>query len=240
MNLQEFIENGSQYFIPNLSIDIVIIGYQDNTLKCLLLKKAGKWFLPGGYVAIDESVDDAAARILSERTGLVDLHLKFLSVFGDRSRQFSEELQIIAEKSGLNWDPKYWVNQRFVSLTYYSLVHIDTTNPETKSFDDAAAWFSFEELPRMWLDHISIVLKARQRLKEDIQHEQMTYKLLPDQFTMPDLHRLHQTIIEEEMERSRFQKKMLASGRFERLPKLQKNTPGSNPYQYRIKNKGRT
>ena len=93
----------------------------------------------------------------------------------------------------------------------------------------------FAVLPKMWMDHKSIVNTARQRLKEDIPHEQMTYNLLPKKFTMPELHQLHQVILEKKIDRSRFQKKMLATGMFERLPKLEKSTPGRNPYQYRVK-----
>jgi 8-oxo-dGTP diphosphatase len=92
-----------------------------------------------------------------------------------------------------------------------------------------------KDLPSMWMDHKSIVLEAREKLKEDIKHEHMTYNLLPKEFTMPELHQLHQTILEEKLDRSRFQKRMLSSGIFERLPKLQKETPGSNPFQYRVK-----
>jgi 8-oxo-dGTP diphosphatase len=135
----------------------------------------------------------------------------------------------------MEWREDYWFNNRFVSLAYYSLVNMDKTHPSVRHFDEAFAWFDFDELPEMWMDHKSIVNTARQRLKEDIPHEQMTYNLLPKKFTMPELHQLHQVILEEKIDRSRFQKKMLATGMFERLPKLEKSTPGRNPYQYRVK-----
>jgi hypothetical protein len=87
----------------------------------------------------------------------------------------------------------------------------------------------------MWMDHRDIVLEAKERLKEDVQQEPLTYNLLPTEFTMPQLHQLHQTILEETLDRSRFQKKMIGSGFFERLPKLQTDAPGRKPYQYRVK-----
>ena len=102
-------------------------------------------------------------------------------------------------------------------------------------FDEAFGWFRFDELPEMWMDHASIVRTARNRLKEDIKHEHMTFELLPEEFTMPELHQLHQLILEEKIDRSRFQKKMLSTKLFERLPKKQRDTPGRNPYQYRVK-----
>jgi hypothetical protein len=163
--------------------------------------------------------------------------MKFLSVFGDKDRQFSEEYRKFFEKAGIPWDKDYWFNNRFVTLAYYSLVNIECTHPAVGRFDEAFAWFDFDDLPDMWMDHKSIVLAARNRLKEDIKQESVAYNLLPDQFTMPELHQLHQAILEEKLDRSRFQKKMLATGMFERLPKLQKDSPGSNPYLYTIKSK---
>ncbi len=235
MELKEFFEHGTDYYLPHLSIDLVIIGYQDNRLKCLLLKIGEKWLLPGGYIQTDESVDDAATKILMNRTHLEDPYLKFLSVFGDKDRQFSNEWKEYFEKAGIPWNEEYWTNKRFITLAFYSLVDINKTHPEVGEYDEAFFWFSFDELPEMWMDHKSIVLEARNRLKQDIKHEQISYNLLSNYFTMPELNQLHQAILEKKLDRSRFQKKMLASGMFERLPKLQKETPGRNPYQYRVK-----
>jgi ADP-ribose pyrophosphatase YjhB (NUDIX family) len=235
MDVKEIIEQGNNCYLPNLSIDMVIIGYKGNVLKCLLLKIGEKWLLPGGYIRLDQSVDEAAQYILKQRTGLENSYLKFLAVFGDKNRQFKNVMKEFFKKMEMEWREDYWFNNRFVSLAYYSLVNIDKTHPSVNHFDEAFAWFDFDELPEMWMDHKSIVNTARQRLKEDIHHEQMTYNLLPKEFTMPELYKLHQVILEENIERSRFQKKMLATGMFERLPELQKSTPGRNPYQYRVK-----
>jgi 8-oxo-dGTP diphosphatase len=234
MDVKEIIEQGNNCYLANLSIDMVIIGYGDNALKCLLLKIGEKWLLPGGFIESDESVDESAQIILKQRTGIENAYLKFLSVFGDKNRQFKNVMKEFFEKTGMEWREDYWFNNRFVSLAYYSLVNMDKTHPSVGHFDEAFAWFDFDELPKMWMDHKSIVNTARQRLKEDIPHEQMTYNLLPKKFTMPELHQLHQVILEEKIDRSRFQKKMLATGMFERLPKLEKSTPGRNPYQYRV------
>lgn len=235
MDVKDFYEYGQQYFLPNLSIDIVIIGYEQGQLKCLLLKMGEKWLLPGGYIPFNQSVDEAVKNILEERTGLTDPHVKFLSVFGDKDRTFKEEWPSFLEKAGLEWREDLWFNTRFVTLAYYSLVDIQHTHPVVKNFDEAFGWFSFEDLPEIWMDHRKIVLEARNRLKEDIRQEQVSYNLLPDPFTMPDLHQLHQTILEEKIDRSRFQKKMISTGLFKRLPKVQNESPGRNPYQYTVK-----
>ena len=238
MEYREFLERGGDYFLSNLSIDLVIIGYEDHQLKCLLLQIGEKWILPGGYIGKSESVDEAAVRILKERTGLEDPHLNFLSVFGDSNRRFREEWKEFIEASGQPWKEEYWFNTRFVSLAYYSLVNIRDTHPVPGAFDRAVAWFPFEELPELWMDHEEIILQARSRLMEDVKHDHLTHELLSSPFTMPELHRLHQAILQEKIDRSRFQKKMLASGVYKRLPSLRKETPGRNPYQYIVKNKG--
>nr|WP_297783870.1 NUDIX domain-containing protein [uncultured Allomuricauda sp.] len=235
MELEEFYKKGLQLFLPNLSVDLVIIGYIEDQLKCLLLKLGDKWLLPGGYIYRSESVDDATLRILQERTGLDDPHFKFLAVFGDKDRKFYEEWKHFFETNDLPFQENYWTNDRFVTLTYYSLVDIENTNPVVGNLDSAFGWFNMDDLPDMWMDHKKIVLAAKERLKEDIQDEHLSYNLLPEEFTMPQLHQLHQTILGGSLDRSRFQKKMLASGLFERLPKLQTDAPGRKPYLYRVK-----
>lgn len=238
MDLKFFLEHGSEHYLPHLSVDLVIIGYDGQSLKCLLLKMADKWLLPGGYIGKDESVEHAAERVFKERTGLGNPHLQFLAVMGERHRRFTEEFKMHWEKIGLEWNPDSWLNARFVSLAYYSLVDIRNTFPAVHSFDEAFGWFDFEALPDMWMDHADIVTKARNHLKNDLKHEELTFRLLPERFTMPELHQLHEAILETRLDRSRFQKKMLSTGLFERLPKRQKETPGSNPYQYTVKQQG--
>lgn len=235
MDVKEVLENGHLYFLPNLSVDTVIIGYRNNSLQCLLLKAGEKWLLPGGYVKNDESVEEAAYNILKMRTGLEDTYLKFLAVFGDKDRRFLEVGKKLLKRLGMEWSEDYWLNNRFVSLAYYALVNIEETHPSVGFFDEAFAWFDFEDLPEMWMDHKDIVLTAQKQLRRDARREYATYNLLPEVFTMPDLHELHQTILGEKIDRSRFQKTMLGTGLFERLPKLQKKSPGRNPYQYRLK-----
>jgi len=235
VDIKEILKEGNNTFLPNLSIDLVVIGYKEDVLKCLLLKIGEKWLLPGGYIRLDQSVDEAAQSILKQRTGLENSYLKFLAVFGDKNRQFQKEMKAFFEKTDLEWREDYWFANRFVSLAYYSLVDIDKTHPSVGHFDEAFEWFDFDELPDIWMDHKSIVTAARERLKEVISHEQVTYNLLPEEFTMPELYKLHKVILEENIERSRFQKKIIATGMFERLPELEKHKPGRNPYQYRIK-----
>lgn len=234
MDLKKFLEKGNEFVLPNLSIDIVIIGYRAEELNCLLLQIDDKWLLPGGFILNDESVENAVKRVLKERTSLQDTHFKFLEVFGDKDRRFKQMWKEFYKKSGLSWTDDCWLNSRFITLAYYALVNMEKTFPALNETDQAFAWFSFDKLPNMWMDHKSIALTARNRLKEDMKQAQITFNLLPDEFTMPELHQLHQTILEEKLDRSRFQKKMLSTNLFERLPEQHKDSPGRNPYQYRV------
>ena len=235
MDAKKILEKGAEMFLPNLSIDLVIVGYDGDGLKCLLLRVGEKWVLPGGYVKRDESVESAMRRTLKERTSLENPFYKFLAVFGNKERHFGQEFKSSFAANGIPWDESYWINDRFVTLSYYSLVNMDETHPSISGFDEEFGWFSFKSLPPMWMDHKEIVLTARKQLKKDIDFDLLTPNLLPPQFTMPQLHRLHEAIRGETLDRSRFQKRMLATGQLERLSKLKKDTRGSNPYQYKVK-----
>ena len=80
MDIQDFLQHANELYLPQLSVDIAIVGYEEKELKCLLLQIGDKWLLPGGFIGRDESVDQAAVKVLKERTGLENSHLKFLSV----------------------------------------------------------------------------------------------------------------------------------------------------------------
>ena len=235
MDIKTFLNEGKNHFLPNLSIDHVIVGYENDQLKCLLLKLGPKWVLPGGFIKLQESVEIASKRILMESTNLENPHSNFLDVFGKEDRQFSKQWRQLLNNFGIKWQDDFWINARFVTLAYYSLVNIKAVKPLVGKGFEQIVWFNMEELPKTWMDHGKIIKNARERLKEDIKKEQISHKLLPDKFTMPELHQLHQTILGENLERSRFQKKMLSTGLFERLPKKLKETPGRNPFQYKVK-----
>ena len=235
MDLHTFLHRGTEIYLPNLSLDHVILGYSDEKLQCLLLQTGERWSLPGGLIYRKESVEEAIARILKERTGLQHGHQEFLGVFGKTDRSFSEHWKRLIEGFGEEWKKELWINDRFVTLAYYSLVNMQEVHPVAGEYNQSVRWYPVTELPEMWMDHAEIIAVAHNKLKQDIQKEPISSFLLEPEFTMPDLHRLHQTILEQDLDRSRFQKKMLASGRFERLTELASNKPGRNPFRYRLK-----
>ncbi|MBW1297774.1 NUDIX hydrolase [Aquimarina litoralis] len=236
MDVKKFLEEGEQHYLPNLSVDIVILGYQNGILKVLLQKLNDKWCLPGGYVGIKETVTDAAIRVLEERTGLKQSYLQLFRVFGDANRSFSKEFEVILKKEGYAWHKDLWINKRFVTLAHYALVDIETVFPNGGIFSLAYDWYAIEELPEMHMDHSAIVVASKEQLQKDITVSPISFKLLPTTFTMPELQKLHETILDKKLERSRFQKKMLAMEIFDRLPKTKDNAQGRKPYLYKFKN----
>ncbi|MGB5370147.1 MAG: NUDIX hydrolase [Flavobacteriaceae bacterium] len=234
--MQSLLTEGERLFLSNISIDNVIFGYASNSWKVLLLQVTDtQWMLPGGYIFKNESLDAAANRILEERIALRDIFLRQFHVFGETDRSFSNEITSLFNELGVPTNPDLWINQRFVSVGYYALVDINKAQPRPNQFAKACSWHPVEELPALLLDHNEIINVAKGRFRKDLDaYDAIGSHLLPDKFTMPELHRLYETVFDTSMDRSRFQKKMLDSGVFERLHK-KKGVPHRSPYLYRAK-----
>ena len=231
--LTKMIEEGRRLFLPNLSVDIVIFGYKDGALQVLLIEiDDNKWMLPGGYIMKEESVDDAAKRALRERTGLGEVYLKQFHTFGKPDRSFAREIEQLFIKHHLPWSQDLWINQRFVSTGYYSLVHIPDVNPVPGMFAINIAWHSLDTLPKLLLDHEEIISRAKYEFLEDLKASPVAYHLLPEKFTMPELHRVFETVFQKKMDRSRFQKKMFEYNIFQRLDERREGVPHKRPYLY--------
>ena len=154
----------NEQYLPHLSVDTVIFGYQDSKLHCLLLQFGDRWFLPGGHVEKHEDVKDAALRIVKTRTSLGKSFLHFFNVFGKGSRNFASDFKRLFAEKGLALDEEHPLLQRFVTLGFISLVHIEKVLPEVGDIDDAIAWHPVDELPDMVGDHAEIIQNAREYL----------------------------------------------------------------------------
>jgi ADP-ribose pyrophosphatase YjhB (NUDIX family) len=204
-------------------------------LKVLLLEVTdNQWMLPGGYIYKQESLDDAANRILEERIALQVVFLRQFHVFGAPGRSFSDEIIRLFEELGVPPSSYLWINQRFVSVGYYALVDIHKAQPSPGLFAMTCNWYSISELPPLLLDHNEIVMVALDRFQKDLEAYPVGSHLLPNKFTMPELHGLHEAVFDKTIDRSRFQKKMLSTGAFERLQK-KTGVPHRSPYFYRNK-----
>src|ERR1051325_7090672 len=152
-----------QYPRAALTVDCVVFGLDESELKVLLIERAlepfkGKWALPGGFVRVEETLDDAARRELQEETGLKNVFLEQLYTFGTVDR-----------------DPR----ERVVSVAYYALVKL--SDHKAKAATDAAnaEWFQVSQLPKLAFDHAEIVAVALSRLQGKVRYQPIGFELLP-------------------------------------------------------------
>lgn len=182
-----------EYPRPALTVDCVVFGYDAEELRVLLIQRelepfAGKWALPGGFVHIDETLDDAARRELQEETGVADLYLEQLYTFGDPHR-----------------DPR----ERVVSVAYYALVNLLQHQVTASTDARNAAWFSMDDTPPLAFDHDRILAMALQRLRAKVRYQPIGFELLPKKFTLTQLQRLYENILGTPLDKRNFRKKLL-------------------------------
>lgn len=242
MDLNKFLntfEGDVEEMELNLSIDCVIFTIQENHLKVLVtnLFEGADWMLPGGFVLNSENTENAATRILHQRTGAENLYLEQFKIFSDPNR-FSfkalfEEMDI--KKIGtvdVNMLP-----MRVISIGYFALVDFKSLNLTGGEFDEDTAWADIKHLPKLKFDHAKIIGDAVEALREELYLKPIAYNLLPEKFTMPELHKLYEIILDKPIERSSFQKKMLKWDIYERLKERREGVAHKRPFLYRFDSK---
>lgn len=177
-----------------LTVDCVVFGFDEGDLKLLLIQRdlqpfEGKWALPGGFVRVEESLEEAARRELQEETGVSKVYLEQLFTFGQPNR-----------------DPR----ERVVTVAYYALVKLSGHSVKAATDARNAAWFDVCDLPRLAFDHDDIIEAALQRLKGKVQYEPIGFELLPPKFTLTQLQHLYETILETPLDKRNFRKKILS------------------------------
>ena len=242
MSVNKFaIEN----YIAQLSIDCVIFGYADKELKVFISKfKHGKdlWALPGGYILKTEGIDNAASRILKERTALEDIYLEQFRVFGNENRISDSDYKEIS-KSGLkkfnaqrfDGETIEWMTSRFVSIGYYALVDINKVSPQTGEFEECFEWFNIKNIPAMTYDHNEIFSFALEALRQNLDKKLIGFNLLPETFTMREVQELYEAVYDKPFAMNNFQKKILDLNVLERLEKKFTGVANKAPYLYKFK-----
>jgi len=213
--------------IPHISIDSVVFGFLNGELNVLLLKikEEENWILPGGYLQKEEAIDDAAKRILYERSGADKIFLNNFGVFGDLNR---------SESYFKDYPDNLWHKQRFITIGYYALVDQTKVTPKPDSFSDRCEWVPVESNPKMVMDHEVIIKKALSTLREQLSYKPIGYNLLPEKFTLPELQRLYEAILGKKLNRGNFYRKIM---RYDILIKLDEQRKGGaykspNLYQF--------
>ena len=194
-----------------LAVDAIVFGYENKELYILLIKQKyapfkNQWALPGGLVKNDESLQEAVHRELKEETGIQVDYLEQLYTFGD----------------DVNRDPR----NRVVSVAYFALANPDKLilKADTDALD--AQWFALKDMPKLAFDHEHIVQVAKARLQAKIHYEPIGFDLLKPEFPFSDLEHLYKTILERDIDRRNFRKKILSFGIVEETDKIHKPSAG--------------
>jgi 8-oxo-dGTP diphosphatase len=185
-----------EYPRPAVTVDCVIFGFGNGELKVLLTKRGiepflGQWAFPGGFILEQETADECARRTLAEEAGLEDIYLEQLYTFSNVDR-----------------DPRF----RVISIAYYALVKSTDYLIEAGLDIEEVKWFSLGEATALAFDHDQILSVAIERLKGKIRYQPVGFELLPEQFKLPELHKLYETILQRAIDRGNFRKKILSMG----------------------------
>ncbi len=200
-----------------VSVDCIIFGFDEGKLKVLIGRRQmdpgrGEWSLYGGFVAADESLDDAARRTLYELTGMKDVFMRQVETFGR-----------------VNRDP----GERVISVAYYALINVKDYNEELQK-EHGVEWVSSDELPHLYSDHNEMVDKAWRLMMQKIRTEPIGFKLLPELFTLTQLQRLYESVVGHEIDKRNFRKRIKEMDFIQKTDKIDKKGSKRGAYLYRF------
>ena len=203
-----------------LSVDCIIFGFDEGKLKILIGRRKmdpgrGEWSLYGGFVASDESVDDAATRTLYELTGLRNLYMRQVGAFGNVDR-----------------DP----GERVVSVAYYALINVKDYDDELRR-EHGVEWIDINEIPQLYSDHNEMVNKARKMMQQKLANEPVGFRLLPSLFTLTQLQKLYEAVNGEELDKRNFRKRIKEMDFIEKTELIDKISSKRGAYLYRFNEK---
>jgi len=208
--------NNSQLYV---AVDCIIFGYDilEKEIKLLLFKRIvepakGRWSLAGGFVNHNESLDDAASRILRKLTGLESVYMKQSYAYGETER-----------------DP----GDRVISVAYFALIAIRNINKELAK-QNGVSWRSLSRLPDLIFDHPLMVKHALTDLQNQIKIKPVGFELLPEKFTLVQLQDLYEAIYQRKIDKRNFRKKILSMGILEKLDEKEKKTSKKGAYYYKF------
>lgn len=224
-------------YLPHLAYDSVIFGFNGKQLKILILEYHNTAFfaLPGGFVRRNEDLDTAVSKNVRERTGLENIYLEQFYTFGNQSRQATEVMRTILEANGNTPKADYWLLDRFISVAYYALINYNSVHAKPDHLSDSINWYAIDELPKLMMDHLQIVEKALETLRQNLDKKLVGMNLLPPKFTMKELQQVYEAILGEKLRRTTFQRKMLAMDTLIRHEKLFTGAANKAPYLYSFK-----
>ena len=200
-----------------VAVDCIIFGFDEEGFKLLLIQRGfaperKKWSLMGGFVKQEESLDEAANRILKQLTGLEDVFMEQMRVFSEPDR-----------------DPV----ERTIAVAYVALIDIHKYELQL-SEDFHARWFRLNELPNLIFDHEKMVEMAKNRLRYQAALHPLLFELLPDKFTLPQLQSLYEGLYEVDFDKRNFTRKVLSTGILVKLDEKDKENSKKGAYFFKI------
>ncbi|MDQ2751823.1 MAG: NUDIX domain-containing protein [Bacteroidota bacterium] len=209
------IEEYNKYSRFLLAVDCIIFGFDGKQLKALFIKRAfnpglNKWSLMGGFVRAEEGVEEAAARILHQLTGLSNIYMEQLQCFGEVRR-----------------DP----GGRVISIAYFALINIADYSDEMM-LEHRAKWFDLNSVPPLIFDHLNMVVIAKNRLQQKVANHPIGFALLPQKFTLRQLQSLYEAINETELDKRNFTRRILDLGILKKLDEKEKSTSKKGSFYY--------
>ncbi len=208
-----------EYPHPALTTDVVLFTLREEQLKLLLIQRAappcqGMWALPGGFVDIDEDLEDCAKRELEEETGITDVYLEQLYTFGRPGR-----------------DPR----ERVVSVAYYALAPSERMRPRAASDAADVGWFPIDDLPSLAFDHDQIIALAHSRLVAKLKYSTLGFQFMPEQFSLGEMQRVYETLFNEPLDKRNFRKWVLNLDRIEATDQTRRDGGHRPARLYRVK-----
>jgi 8-oxo-dGTP diphosphatase len=202
-----------------IAVDAIVFGYAENNLNVLLIKQKfgvlkNQWALVGGFVKDNETLHSAVNRELKEEAGIKVNYLEQLYTFGDN----------------INRDPRF----RVISVAYFALVNSTKLVLKADSDAEDAKWFPINKLPTLAFDHQAIIKTAQKRLQSKLTYQPIGFDLLPKEFLFSELENLYCIILEKEIDRRNFRKKMLSFGIVEETEKFGAKSKGRPAKLYRF------
>ena len=207
----------SEHSTFHVAVDCIIFGFEKGELKLLIHKRRfepakGQWSLFGGFLKVDESLEDAANRILHELTGLEKIYMEEIQTYGNIER-----------------DPA----GRVISIAYYALIPAHKYSDEySKQY--GAIWVSLKDLPNLIMDHDVMVEKGLRRLRKRTSIQPIGFELLPKEFTIPQLQALYEAIFQSKLDKRNFRKKILSMDVLIKLEEKDKSNSRKGAFLYRF------
>lgn len=205
---------------PSVTVDVVIFSLIDEKLKVLLIKRKqwpfqGMWAIPGGFVRMEEALEEAAARELEEETGVKNVFMEQLYTFGEPDR-----------------DPR----TRVITVAYFAIVPADAIeHHEAGSDAEATGWHEMDDLPELAFDHRDILEYALTRLRYKLEYTTVGFELLPDEFTLSELQHAYELILGEGLDKRNFRRKILSADVLEETGKKRREGEGRPAQLFRYK-----